>query len=146
MAATIEPTLVKDPKLWLQRSYAACDEMISRGNLVAKQIKSELQQLEDILARFSPDGNGKTVNIARQSGLGTSELQQERTVPSTSLESHRTISSAVFPPNMPSFEPLQEDFTMEDLNWQDGMSAEQLMSFAESMDLSALDWLSVGSS
>jgi hypothetical protein len=39
-------------------------------------------------------------------------------------------------------QPPGDDFIMDDFSWQDGFTAEQLVNFADSMDLGAFDWLS----
>ncbi|KAJ9608633.1 hypothetical protein H2200_006404 [Cladophialophora chaetospira] len=145
MATSVDRSFIKDPKLWLQRSHRACDEMISRGNMVAKQIKSELKQLEEILDRFSPNAEGPSTEVGRSSSIRTSDLQQERPLPPGKVLSNPATFPGPPALYIPPLDPVAEDFVMDDLNWQDGLSAEQLMTFAESMDLSALDWLSVGS-
>ncbi len=143
MAATVDPSFVKNPDPWMQRSHAACDEMISRGNMVAKQIRSELKQLEGILNRFTPDDEVQPVNVGRRSsGRYALQMQKERQLSLGGSLPHD--ASVPPPPYVPSLEPGLDDFSMDDFNWQDGLSAEQIMSFAETMDLSALDWLSVG--
>ena len=143
MAATVDRSFVKDPDPWLQRTHAACDEMIGRGNMVAKQIRSELKQLEAILNRFTPTEEAQPMNIGRRSSARQAvQAEKERQLSLGGTMLHE--ANVPPPPYVPSLEPGMDDFTMEDFNWQDGLSAEQLMSFAETMDLSALDWLSVG--
>lgn len=46
MAPAIDASLVVDTSTWLQRGYDILDDMVSRGNLVAVQLKSELRQLQ----------------------------------------------------------------------------------------------------
>ena len=141
MAAAVDSSLIKDPSPWLQRSHAVLDEMICRGNMVARMIKSELQQLEDILNRLPPSGEDQTARVSRSSGLRGSLAQDERQSRPTGPQ--LPLPALPPPPYMPPSEPMSDDFSMDELNWQDGLSAEQLVNFAESMDLSALDWLSV---
>jgi len=142
MTPTVDPSLIKDPSPWLQRSHAVFDEMICRGNMVAKMIKSELEQLEGILYRLHSNGDDQRARVSRYSSLRPG-LTQDECQSRLSGSQSQLLDLPPPPPYVPPSEPMNDDFTMEVLNWQDGLSAEQLMNFAESMDLSALDWVSV---
>ncbi|KAI1610690.1 hypothetical protein EDD36DRAFT_489966 [Exophiala viscosa] len=145
MAARVDPSLSKDRLHWSQRSSEVLDEMISRGNLVAKLIKLELQQLEAILNRLPPGAIPQRSTVPRSSGMPGYVAQNERQVQHLGQQPPPSIQP---PPNPPpsyvaSSQSLPEDFSIEELNWQDGFTAEQLMDFADSMDMDALDWFSV---
>ncbi|ETI21010.1 hypothetical protein G647_07353 [Cladophialophora carrionii CBS 160.54] len=144
MAAKVNSSLVKDPAPWLQRSYSVFQEMIYRGNMVAQMTKSELEQLEGILNRVSPTGEDQTAGrVRRYSGPRVSLARHdERELRFSGAPSHFSTLPPP-PPYMPPSEAMSDGFVMDELQWQDGLSAEQLVNFAESMDLSALDWLSV---
>ncbi|OAP59708.1 hypothetical protein AYL99_07006 [Fonsecaea erecta] len=139
MAAAVDPSLVKDCSLWLLRSHAVFDEMISRGNQVAKLIKSELQQLESILNRLSANEENQPVTFGRRSSLRGFPPHDDR-CPRTST-GQPSLGPLAPPPYTASSQPNNNDISMDELNWQDGITAEQLLNFADSMDLSALDWL-----
>ncbi|KAL4927673.1 Zn(II)2Cys6 transcription factor [Aspergillus undulatus] len=55
MAPTIDLALLESRRPWLQKSYMILDDMISRGNLIAKYRKSELEQLSGLLYQLAPD-------------------------------------------------------------------------------------------
>jgi hypothetical protein len=153
MAAKVNASLVKDPSPWLQRSYAVFQEMIYRGNMVAQMTKSELEQLEGILNRVSSSGDDphshshyhQTGRLGRSgAGQRASLAQDEREFLSSGPTQSHLSELHPPPPYMPpSEQPATDEYAMDELHWQDGLSAEQLVNFAESMDLSALDWLSV---
>ena len=140
MAATVDTSLLKDSSPWSQRAYTVLDEMISRGNRVAKMIKSELKQLENILDRIYSSEEDHAATLTRPSALRGSLGQDENQVRA------QLLSAPSAPPSYTvSSQAMNNDLSMDDFNWQDGLTAEQLLNFAESMDLSALDWLSADS-
>ncbi|KIW77665.1 hypothetical protein Z517_07497 [Fonsecaea pedrosoi CBS 271.37] len=141
MAATVDPSLLKDCSPWLQRAHAVFDEMISRGNRVARMIKSELQQLENILNRLSSNEENQPVIFTRHPSLRGSLGFDERH-PRACVTAQPSLVSIAPPPYTASSQPSSNDFPMDELTWQDGITAEQLLNFADSMDLTALDWLS----
>lgn len=113
MAPTVDPSLIKDQSTRLQRGYSILDDIISRGNKVAVQMKSELQQLQDILSHLPMNDD---VNPRE------SVQQQPMAFPIDS-------------------QPLEGPLQMDGLWWQDGLTAEQLMNFAESIDIDSLEIL-----
>lgn len=142
MAATVDPSLIKELAPWLSRAFSVLDEMISRGNMVAKLTKIELQQLQDILKRLPPNGDGDS-----QQGRGApANHRSSLAVPEQSSRQALATSSADKEPPPPymTLQPAGDDFPMDEFTWQDGFTAEQLVNFADSMDLGAFDWLSVG--
>lgn len=145
MAATVDSSLTEGHPPWLPRSYTVLDEMTSRGNAVARLIKSELQQLEGIL-KCLPDGEaGQTGAVIRVLNMGDSIGRDQR--PPHLLGRQAPLPQPqppMFSPDsyMASSEPVPDDFSVEDFNWQEGFTAGQLMNFADSMDVHALDWLS----
>jgi hypothetical protein len=130
MAASVDPSLVKDPAPWL----------ISRGNMVARLTKSELEQLKGNLTRLPSGGDGITAPVTRAANARSSLAAPEMS--SQTIGNHLPVE----PGPAPYIDPQTSstDFSIDDFNWQDGLTAEQLMNFADSMDLSALDWLSTG--
>ncbi|KIW45224.1 uncharacterized protein PV06_03626 [Exophiala oligosperma] len=155
IAATVDPSLVdhSHPQ-WLQRTHAVLDEMVSRGNRVAGMIKLELSQLQDILGRLPPlDKDGRNLRrdpratTGRQSDHLMQDVNRVMTANVGATQSSRQIpaDATSSPPcmmNPPAESSVSDEFVTEYINWQEGFPAEQLINFAESMDLSALDWLS----
>ena len=102
--------------------------MISRGNLIAKFHKSELLQLDEKLKI-----------------LPTTPRSQASVRPSTSEGLYRTNSFGINEPMDPgSGNPMGYDYLLNEWNSDDGLSGEQLMALADSLDFGAigqLDWL-----
>lgn len=127
MAPAIDASLVMDPSTWIQLGYDILDDMISRGNMVADQMKSELRQLQGILAQLVTSPELKTGAIRqdnRHSSLpaGLSPIQQ-------------SMGLQVNP------QPLDDTLQLNELWWQDGLTAEHLLNFADSIDMDCLDSL-----
>lgn len=133
MAPAADTSLTETDDEWWSTAQTVLSEMISRGNLVARYSKTELEQLNDILSQLPPAvpvrskskharRSGKTTHRREQSGTGYS---YETPAASTS-----DISSLEVPTSAESF------------HWQDGLTAENLTTVAETLDLDGLDWLS----
>ncbi len=137
-AQSVDSSLVKDHSPWTQRALTVLDEMISRGNLVAKLIKTELERLQDILNSLPPKAVVHAGNVTRSSHVRGHDGQQSRRLGT------RAASPALLPPPsyLDSTQAMQNEFPLEELIWHDGFTAEELVNFADSMDLEALDWLS----
>ena len=137
-AQSVDSSLVKDHSPWTQRALTVLDEMISRGNLVAKLIKTELEQLQNILGSLPPKAVVHANTVARSSHTRGHDERQSRRFGT------RAPSPALLPPPsyMDSTQAMQNEFPLDELNWHDGFTAEELVNFADSMDLEALDWLS----
>ncbi|KIV87188.1 hypothetical protein, variant 1 [Exophiala sideris] len=140
MAGQVDASLIRDRSQWSQRSSAILGEMISRGNLVAKLIQLELQQLEGILGRLSTRGVNQSGTASDASDMPRMRAQND--CQARQLD-HRQPSPARPPPYMASSQPVPEDFSIDEFNWHDGFTAEQLTNFADSMDIGALDWFPV---
>jgi len=140
MAGQVDSSLIKDRPQWSQRSSAILGEMISRGNLVARLIQLELQQLEEMLGRMSTSGVNQSGTVSVASDTHRMRAQNDRQV--RQLD-HQQRSPPGPPPYMASSQSMPEDFFIDELNWHDGFTAEQLTNFADSMDIGVLDWFSV---
>ena len=122
----VDPSLLRRNESWLQQTHMILDEMVSRGNLIAGLRKAELQQLDETLTRLHTTS---TSLITPQ----TSVMQSFEGDPMGG-ERVREISSG---PSQMQFEPLQ------DWNSEEGLSGDQLIAVADSLDFTNLDWFSV---
>ena len=122
----VDPSLLRKNESWLQKTHSILDEMVSRGNLVAGLRKAELQQLDETLTRLH------TTSTTLVTTTHETVLQRfEGDV--TGAESVQDIGSSH---SQMQFEPLQ------DWNSEEGLSGDQLIAVADSLDFSHLDWLS----
>ena len=130
----VDPSLLRKNEAWLQTTYSVLDEMVSRGNLIADLRKSELQQLEDTLTRLhttpaSSNGAAPADSATRGGGGG---FEGVATIGDDCI---RDAGSSSHSNNM-QFGPLQ------DWNSEEGLSGDQLIAVADSLDFTNLDWLS----
>jgi hypothetical protein len=116
MAPIIDCSLLESLTPWLQKGYIVLEDMISRGNIIARFRKSELEQLSGLLSQLPPDrplqpddptGRGQQAGISAQ------------------------ISSPMPPPY-----PVPELLSLND-----GLTTAEIMAVAESIDTGDVDWV-----
>lgn len=127
LGVTIDPSLLRNDASRLPTIYAVLDEMISRGNLIARFHKSELQQLETNLGRLP--GASEYTSTGGHGG-------HYRTT------SQGTVYSTSGVGNASGFGDFQisPDYLGE-WNSEDGLSGDQLTALADYLDFEHLDWL-----
>lgn len=123
----VDPSLLRKNESWLQKTHVILDEMVSRGNLIAAFRKAELQQLDETLTRLHTTSTN--VPPARD----TTVMQSFEGNPTGGGESLGDIGSSH---SQMQFEPLH------DWNSEEGLSGDQLIAVADSLDFTDLDWLS----
>ncbi|KAL8830593.1 MAG: hypothetical protein Q9191_001346 [Dirinaria sp. TL-2023a] len=121
----VDDTLLRKHGSWLQKTHAILDEMVSRGNLVARLRKAELEKLEETLTRLHTTG---TTSIITHSSVMQTFDQDP-----ASEESVRDVGSSH---SQMQYEPLH------DWNSEEGLSGDQLIAVADSLDFASLDWMS----
>ena len=121
----VDPSLLRKNESWLQKTHLILDEMVSRGNLIAGLRKAELQQLEETLTRLH------TVSTSLATAHGS--VMQSYEGDPTGGEGMRDGGSSH---SQIQFEPLH------DWNSEEGLSGDQLIAVADSLDFTNLDWLS----
>ena len=121
----VDSSLLRKNESWLQKTHSILDEMVSRGNLVAGLRKAELQQLDETLTRLH---TASTTLVTTHNAV----LQRFEGDPA-GAESVQDVGSSH---SQMQFEPLQ------DWNSEEGLSGDQLIAVADSLDFSHLDWLS----
>lgn len=142
MAGAIDFSLLKDQSTWLPRAHAILDEMISRGSMVASLIKSELLQLQDNLGRLAANEGPSMTTTTRSSPPDAFVPGANQLAPALQQQSTEVLAANVLPtPSTSSSQPVAFDFSVADFDWHDGLTAEKLTSFAESLDLDALNWI-----
>ena len=121
----VDPSLLRKNESWLQKTHSILDEMVSRGNLVAGLRKAELQQLDDTLTRLHTTS---TTSVSTHDAVSR-RFEGEP----AGAEGVQDVGSSR---SQMRFEPLQ------DWNSEEGLSGDQLIAVADSLDFSHLDWLS----
>ena len=121
----VDPSLLRKDESWLQKTHLFLDEMIARGNLIAGLRKAELQQLDETLTKL-------------HTSFTTSVTARDSVMPSydgdpNGREGSRDVGSSH---SQMQFEPLH------DWNSEEGLSGDQLIAVADSLDFTNLDWLS----
>ena len=118
----VDPSLLRKNESWLQNTNSILDEMVSRGNVIAGLRKAELQQLDETLTRLHTSSVPAPAPIPQSFEGGP-----------TGGEGVRDIGSSH---SQMQFEPLH------DWNSEEGLSGDQLIAVADSLDFTNLDWLS----
>lgn len=122
----VAPSLLKEKVLLLNIAHTVLDEMIARGNLIAKFRKAELQQLDAKLKALASitDYSSPAANFA---------IQRSEQIDGP-WDAMIQVGSA------PSH--TDSDFLRE-WDFEDPLSGEQLAAVADSFNPNSLDWLSV---
>ncbi|KAK4613741.1 Proline utilization trans-activator [Fulvia fulva] len=134
VAATVDPSLVKNKDPRLQTALAILDEMTTRGNRIAEFHKFELEQLAANLRRL------QAMSSAANEGRADSTSQ---------VSPNETTSLSVAPMDGQNSEDFQTTFDnidtiLSEWNSDDGLSGEHLMAVADSLDFGQLNWLTMG--
>ena len=133
MAPAIDSTLLEQQDHWPQTTYSILDEMVSRGNLVAGFLKSELQQLRIILEKLpSPPHNRLAAAEPPHYDSGRASTPHRSKV--------RTENNLAVPQAIDN-QPLSKNMLIGDFTWTDGLTTEQLLTVADSIDLNGLEWM-----
>lgn len=126
MAAAVDASLLPEITSWTERAYKVLGEMVYRENIAAKMYQSELQQLQSHLDQLLNERstiNSSTTDITLERGREGADHAGIR-IPSVSQVQSWGGES------MPS-------------GWNYELSAEQLISFADALDIESLAWPSM---
>lgn len=129
MANAADNQLMGDCQPWAKIADAVLTEMMCRGNRVAGCLKSEVEQFQQLLDRLPA-----TVHFVRQPRSGRRARRRPSEEPPDLIDQETGMSSEYSIPSV----PLQ----IEEIDWQEGFTAEHLLHVADSLDLDGLDWLS----
>ncbi|KAB8234204.1 Zn(II)2Cys6 transcription factor [Aspergillus alliaceus] len=119
-APVADAPLLDDGTTWLHQSILICDEMISRGNLIAGFRKSELQQLAGMLNHLATDRLAHGPESARKRAPDgvTSRLPSPPTPDASRVFGVSEVSNA-----------------------NHGLTTAEIMAVAESIDTGDVDWI-----
>lgn len=128
LAAAVDPSLLRNKGPFLETVYVLLDEMVSRGNLIAKFHKAEIQQLDE---------NIKLLPVASENSSNASQRGQQESPYQTNVVSNNGI---VVPMQTHDSVSMGSDY-LGDWYSDDGLTGEQLMALADSLDFEQLDWM-----
>ena len=135
MAPAADTSLADSDEEWWSTAQTVLSEMISRGNLVARYLKAELEHLNGILARLpAAIPVSSRSRHGRKPGRASRRREQiDVSIPLTTPTGSMSTSD---------FSGLELPTSAESFHWSDGLTAENLNTVAETLDLDGLEWLS----
>jgi hypothetical protein len=130
----VDPTLLNDQVSWADKAFAFFDAMISSGNRIAEFRLRELRKLDEMLTEYSLH----QAQLPPTSGFTpTNPPVQQQTPGPLYMEGDQTTAM------MPTQETVHTYGGMSDegSGYGDDLTADQILAFAESMDIEGTDWL-----
>lgn len=129
VASAVDPTLVKDGDSHATTASSVLDEMLNSGNRIADYQRRELDQLYSSLH-----------NLQEMSVAATAQLHVLHATPESTASYNVTTADGASAGDghiMPDF-----DFGSLLCEWdsEDGLSSQQLIEVADSLDFSQLNW------
>lgn len=134
LANAVDSSLLRDRGPWLQSAFDILDEMISRGNLIAGFHKSELQQLDANLKMLPATPRSIPTAQTTAPVPGLEEVIYESAHAGIDLEN--ALPERHDPSALMNFDTLGSEWNLDD-----GMSGQQLLALADSLDFGQLDWI-----
>ena len=135
LGPALDPQLLENRSLWLHKAYGVFDDMMASGNRVAEFRRSELQQLDELLKRVSGTQSETSSPPAEPQVVkplpGTSETPQE---PSFLMMATQGVANEILP------SPISG--VLDEVNFETGLTAAQIMDMANSIETSDTDWMS----
>ncbi|KAL2414860.1 hypothetical protein ABEF95_006427 [Exophiala dermatitidis] len=134
MGAFVEPTLVNNLAAAAQTTYRVIDDMIGKGNMVARFRKAELEQLSKMLEELEPEAGNYAARsriVSRRASAGPNVHGQDGQTTAVNETPGAQLDDISLEGNV---EPFGE------WTWPDAMDPIQLMNVAESLDASRFDW------
>lgn len=129
MASASDNSLASREDEYWNMSETILEEISSRGNLIARHMKAELNQLNNIFSQLPPSnaasGRSSANRRARRQG-------HERSESATSMQTELATGYPAYAGPMP----------IERCDWQNGFTSENLTLFAEALNPDDLDWIS----
>jgi proline utilization trans-activator len=131
LVGAVDPSLLRAlGNSWHDIVYGLLEEMIARGNLIATFVISELRQMSEAIKLLPTASTASTITSRATASHVKPRYPSGATVPQQSNSSMDASSQTIISP----------DFLGE-WNSDDGLSSEQLMALADSLDFEQLDWL-----
>ncbi|KAF7189564.1 putative transcriptional regulatory protein C3C7.04 [Pseudocercospora fuligena] len=113
----LDPPVLDNSTQSMKIAHELLDQIGSRGNCIARALDSELQQLEEVVARMPP---AIDIQFATEADGTRASIEMTQ-------ESHATYSGQ---------SAWSEDYAL----WQNSISAEQMNDIANAVDLDGMNW------
>lgn len=137
----VDPTLMDDRTLWLEKAFGLMETMIAGGNRIADYRMRELRRLDEMLAEYAAIQERPALmdalNQQQLTQLNNNIIQTAAGRPEDASKAKPMFAS-------PEGGPLYSGFSDEGSGFGDDLTAEQILAVAESMDIDGTDWLSFG--
>lgn len=132
----VDPNLLDDRTLWLEKAFELLVAMVAGGNRIADYRMRELHRLDEMLAEYATSQERPPPDQLSQqqpTQFNTNICQNSPGVPGNSSNANPIFAS----PN-----GVYPGFSDEGSGFGDDLTAEQILAVAESMDIESTDWLS----
>lgn len=129
MAAAADNSFAQQEDNYWTIAETVLEEIESRGNLIARHMRIELNQLNNIFSQLPP---------SRPPRAKTSSSKRKRRHEQNRSES--SISNQT--DQVTSYPAYEFPVSMDQYDWQHGFTSENLTLFAEALNPEDLDWLS----
>lgn len=137
----VDPTLMDDRVLWLEKAFGLMETMIAGGNRIADYRMRELRRLDEMLAEYAAIQERPplmdALNQQQLTQLNNNIIQTAAGMPEDAGSAKPMFAS-------PEGGPMYSGFSDEGSGFGDDLTAEQILAVAESMDIGGTDWLSFG--
>lgn len=136
MAPSIDPQLLEHRPTWLDKAYAIFDEMATSGNIVAEFRRAELRQLDKMLDQLS-----RLRSRDASASLNAEQDVVQNNPPSALLPEssmHHATAQSAGNTLLPS--PISG--ILDELCFDGGLAASQIMDTVNSIDSGDNEWLS----
>jgi proline utilization trans-activator len=133
----VDTSLLENQITWLEKAYGFLDIMVSSGNRIASFRVIELHKLDEMLSDYLLNQQRpKTSSTMPDSGIGSQQMNLGISFP----EGYQSTAGRMTHDD--SMPPPYAGLCDEGSGFGDDLTAEQILSVAESMDVEATDWLS----
>lgn len=151
IAPIVDNKLGENSRSWLDKAYELFDEFVRSKNMVAKFRIFELKQLDNMLGGFPWDDEAPQPRPPSSTGTGGQGPQSSSRggVHEGAHDGGGSVGGSV-PGGMPMVAPPLEmsqrfppplSTVFDDGDWENGITAEQMMDLADSIGSSDTEWM-----
>ena len=133
VAATVDPSLVKDRDSRFVTACSILDEMVTCGNRIADFQRHELDQLDFSLRR-----------LQEMSGTVISHQQVQHETPESAASYTMTTADGQINGRGQTMPEVDIGSLLSEWNSEDGLNGEQLLAVVESLDYDQFNWPGMG--
>jgi proline utilization trans-activator len=132
----VDASLLNDQTDWLDKAYSFLETMVTSGNRIAAFRVIELRKLDEMLGDYLQNQHRPSTSATvHDNGIGT-----QHNIGLSLPDGYH--STAGLMPQEDSMPPPYAGLSDEGSGFGDDLTAEQILSLAESMDIEGTDWLS----